>query len=100
MSTSEFEKGYIEGRATGALQALRACLRDLLSLGALPDGNSLVLTEGNSIPLAAQLAAERVEAIASARAICREFDLPNDWSDNLCLADILEKRIVRHLVRK
>ena len=42
--------------------------------------------------------AERREAVAMARRICKEQGVPHDWPDNLHLADVIEKRIYNQLV--
>ena len=41
--------------------------------------------------------AERVEAIAVLRSLCKDFNLNNNWSDELHLADIIEKYIRKSL---
>lgn len=43
--------------------------------------------------------AERGDAIRVLRWLCKRFDLPNDWPDDLYLADIIEKYIERGLAR-
>ena len=45
---------------------------------------------------AEHLIKERVRAIEALREICGEFG-DNDWSDNLHLADIIEKHLRKHL---
>lgn len=42
---------------------------------------------------AAQVIAERRDAIAALRGLCERCGLPNDWPDDLHLADIIEKQI-------
>jgi len=86
--TDEHEQGYIEGKRAALLGVMRSAMRDLA-----------ILCEASTLSYA-QLLAERVEAVAVARALCRAHDLPNDWPDTLNLADIIEKRIARPLVRK
>ena len=41
--------------------------------------------------------AERVEAIAVLRSLCKDFNLNNSWPDELHLADIIEKYIRKSL---
>jgi predicted secreted protein len=45
-----------------------------------------------------QLIIEREEAINTLRDLCREHG-DNDWSDDLHLADIIDKHLGRHLDR-
>ena len=40
---------------------------------------------------------ERHELVVALRKICDEFG-DNDWSDDLCLADVVEKHLSRHLL--
>jgi len=46
----------------------------------------------------AQLLAEREEAIGALRDLCRDCG-DNEWSDDLHLADIIDKHLGRHLDR-
>jgi hypothetical protein len=53
---------------------------------------------GAEYPLtkAAQIIAERRDAIAALRSFCERVGLPNDWPDDLHLADIIEKHIEKY----
>jgi hypothetical protein len=79
------EAGYIEGK--------RRAYIDLLHLAAKGLGYEDPLAE------AASLITEREEAIVILREVCEEHG-DNDWSEDLHLADIIEKHLARHLVRK
>lgn len=46
-----------------------------------------------------RLQQERNETIKIARSICESEDYPNNWPDDLHLADVLEKRIFNQCVR-
>lgn len=45
---------------------------------------------------AASLAKERFETLVKLRELCRDFG-DNDWTDNLHLADVVEKHLGKHL---
>lgn len=45
---------------------------------------------------AKQYAIERTETVHALRELCKEFG-DNDWSDDLHLADVIEKHLARHL---
>lgn len=46
---------------------------------------------------AAALVAERVDAIASLRRLCNEWSIPDNWPDDLHLADIIDKHITPYV---
>jgi len=77
------EQAYTDGSRRAWLSILQESIRQLRG----------------SAPLEAEkLLAERTDAIAMLRLLCAEFG-DNDWSDDLYLADIIEKHLMRH-VRK
>jgi predicted secreted protein len=79
------EAGYVEGK--------RRAYIDLMHLAAKGLGYDYPLAE------AASIITEREEAIAKLRDVCGEHG-DNDWSEDLHLADIIEKHLARHLDRK
>jgi hypothetical protein len=76
------EQDYIAGSNAAWARMLAECLRNL------PSGRP-ELTH-------ASLVSERASAIAALRDLCERFG-DNDWPDNLHLADIIEKHLLRHL---
>lgn len=72
------EAAYILGQKSLARELLSLALKEL-------NGEDLTL-EG--------LIAERVDAIATLRRVCRDLG-DNDWPDNLHLSDIMEKHLIR-----
>jgi predicted secreted protein len=54
------------------------------------------LGEDDPLRKAAVYIAEREQAVAALRELCAEHG-DNDWPDNLHLADIIRKRLGRHL---
>lgn len=79
---TEYEKGYRE--------ATHKVGRDLLM-------TALDLLDPNDIWRdKAALIAERMEAVAVLRRAC-EAHGDNDWPDDLCLGDVIEKHLLRHL---
>ena len=51
---------------------------------------------GPHTPSVARLTAQLEQARAMLRIVCAEFG-DNDWSDDLHLADVIEKHLYRHL---
>ena len=90
MSDSEREAGYIEGRRRSLINMLGLVLREI-------SGEDYESSPEKALIELAKLIREREEAIASARQVCNRFELPNDWPDDLRLADVIEKRIVEAL---
>lgn len=45
----------------------------------------------------AHMAEERAQARRLLKELARELGIPDDWPDNLHLADVIEKRIMRQL---
>jgi len=83
------EQDYIRGSRSAYRFMMLHCMRELD-----------VETDAEKLEQkVAQLAAEREEAIGVLRDICRDCG-DNDWSDDLHLADIIEKHLGRHLDRQ
>jgi hypothetical protein len=80
--TEEQEKQWLSGN--------RAAYRDILlkCAGQLGDDDPL--------RSAAAMIAERHDAIRALRGLCERCEIPNDWPDDLHLADIIEKYIERY----
>ena len=57
------------------------------------------LDDGSPEKTAARLKTERMETIARLRSVCAEHG-DNEWSDELHLADVIEKHLERHLDAK
>lgn len=76
------ETAYEEGRRTAWRRILAECLRQLGYSG----GDRQMV----------QLVLEREEAIAMLRDLCREFG-DNEWTEDLNLADIIDKHLGKHL---
>ena len=74
------EAAYIEGRKSAYRSQLGTILREL-------HGEDLTLE---------RMIAERADAIATLRRICRDHG-DNDWPDDLHLSDIIDKHLHRHL---
>ena len=74
------DAGYEAGRRATWLSVLSTALREL----------------GHDAPEGAALAKERAETVAVLRQLCAEHG-DNDWSDDLHLADVVEKHLARHL---
>ena len=79
---AKIEDGYERDSKMAWLLMLGTVLRNL-------DRNT---TEWN----VARLPAEREMAVSVLRRVCTEHG-DNDWSDNLHLADVIEKHLARHL---
>lgn len=77
------EKDYVRGKRTAYRSIMLSCMREL-EPGA-------VLRE--------RMAAERDEAIAILRNLCKTHG-DNDWSEDLHLADIIDKHLGKHLERQ
>lgn len=77
------EKDYVRGKRTAYRSIMLSCMREL-EPGA-------VLRE--------RMAAERDEAIAILRNLCKTHG-DNDWSKDLHLADIIDKHLGKHLERQ
>lgn len=69
----------------------RAVYRELLSMALSGLGRKDLKAEA--------LVLERAETVALLRRVCAEHG-DNDWSDDLHLADVIEKHLERHLPRK
>lgn len=55
---------------------------------------------GLGVPVAGERTiAERMAVVALLRRLCAEHG-DNDWPDNLHLADVIEKHLVRHMVER
>lgn len=83
IASSDREQGYFEGQRSAWRALLGTCIREL---GYSDDVE------------AAKLAwiTEREATIAQLRMACNTFG-DNDWDNQLHLADIIEKHLVRHL---
>lgn len=78
------EQGHNNGWRMAHSRIMAECMREL----DLPMGDPTLKL--------AQLADERVKAIAALRDLCASFG-DNDWDDDLNLYDIIEKHLARHL---
>jgi len=78
--TENEETAYAQGSKAAWNVMLRTCLREL---------------GGDESPelMAGRLLAERTEAIATLRSIAEDGGGDTDWSDDLHLADIIEKHM-------
>lgn len=76
------EQVYIRGSRAAWLSMLQTCLREL----------------GIDDPEAGKVrwVLEREATVAALRGVCENHG-NNDWSDNLHLADVIEKHLERHL---
>ena len=81
----ENEAAYIMGHRMAHAEMIQKCLGELGYSDPAAQGLSWVL--------------EREAAIARLRDLCQEFG-DNDWTENLHLADIIEKHLGRHLGRE
>lgn len=82
MTPDEHDRAYTEGSRMAWRQMLAECVRQL----------------GYDDPEATKVnwIAEREAAIAALRSACEEFG-DNDWTEQLHLADVIEKHLTRHL---
>lgn len=87
----EKERCYLTGRRTAYVQILRDCVKEL---GYAPGGRHDPAI-GELIKITEWII-EREEAIAVLRMGCQTHG-DNDWPDSLCLADIIDKHLLRHL---
>lgn len=76
------ETAYEEGRRAAWRSILTECLGQL----DYPEGEKRI----------AQLVKEREETISVLRDLCRDFG-DNEWSEDLNLADIIERHLGKHL---
>ena len=74
---------YERGRRRALVGVLGQCLRELRY-------------DTHDYAERGRYVAEREEAIAVLRRACEQFG-DNNWAENLSLADIIEKHLVRHL---
>ena len=54
------------------------------------------LDEDDPLKAAGHLIAGRQDAIAALRGLCERLGIPNDWPDDLYLAEIIEKHVERY----
>jgi hypothetical protein len=80
--TPKEEKVYVEGKRVVWRQLLGEALKAL----------------GGDRKTEAQWLLEREDAIAALRSLCREHG-DNDWTEDLHLADIVNKHLGRHLAK-
>jgi hypothetical protein len=78
------EQSYERGRREATVSMVRSCLR---SLGYKGDEAERV-----------KWIAEREETVATLRSACEEFG-DNDWSNDLHLSDVIDKHLVRPILR-
>jgi len=78
-------EAHEEGYLLGYRAALTAQLNDILAKMGYDGSRTL-----------ADFISEREEAISRLRDACEEHG-DNDWDENLHLADIIEKHLIRHL---
>lgn len=81
-NTSESEVLYQRGRRAASVSMLAKVLDDL----GYEDAEAT----------RAKWIIERERAVAALRDVCRDFG-DNNWSSDLCLADVVEKHLARHL---
>jgi hypothetical protein len=89
-ASDEHEQGYIEGRRRTALNLLSHAIRELTGLEKPEDKPLLELARAIS---------QREETVAALRTLCKDFGFPNDWPDQLHLADVVNKclaPVMRH----
>ena len=81
MTDEQKEQTWLDGNRAAYRAILLECARHL----------------GVDDPLAkaAELVAERQDAIIALRRVCEDLGLDNDWPDDLHLADIIEKHVHR-----
>ena len=65
-------------------------------LGILAEAVSHLGGDDSDAVDSALLVWERQEVVAKLREVCAEFG-DNDWTDDLSLADVIEKHLMRHL---
>lgn len=87
MTDEEVEQAYVRGRQAG----WRAILGEAIGHVVSDEESGLA----HSV-MAAKLAKRLSEAREALRIVCAEFG-DNDWSDDLHLADVIEKHLARHL---
>lgn len=75
------DRWYLEGRKGAFAEILRHCMGQI--------GQT-------QYTIAEVLTVERVETLKMLRQVCERFG-DNDWPDNLHLADVIEKHLMRHL---
>lgn len=82
--TDAEEIAYEQGRLQGWRMLLRECMQGL----------------GFESPEATGLrhTLERTDAVLSLRSLCRDFG-DNDWPDDLCIQDVIDKHLANHLYR-
>ncbi len=80
--TPKQEQIYIQGKKRAYTNVLRVCLAELN-----PDERSQ-----------SSWLEERNDTIVQLRELCAKFG-DNDWSDDLYLADIIEKHLARYLFK-
>lgn len=79
--------GYAEGRRRTLINLLSHTISELTGY-TRPEDNVLVHL--------ARAIEEREEAVAVLREVCKKHG-DNDWTENLHLADVIERHLVRHL---
>lgn len=87
--TTDDDAEYARGRRDAMLTIARAAVFDDAPEAGTPHEIMARLV---------RLESERAAAVAMARELCEEHELPNDWPDTVHLADIIEKRLYRPLV--
>lgn len=90
MPTEESEIDYVRGSKRAWLTMLSECLKHLGY-----DGLRQLGCDDSEISRV-KLVAERSETVLILRSLCKEFG-DNDWSDDLHLADVIEKHLAIHL---
>ena len=71
------EADYLKGQKSAYLSILRECARN-------------VSDEDLSAEL---MAVERAEVVLALRSLCEDFEIPNDWPDDMHLGDVVLKYI-------
>lgn len=82
------ESHYLRGQRSVLIQQLHNILREL-SISYIDDAPQNLMT-------IARLVAEREDAIAALRSVCDDHG-DNDWSEEMHLADIVNKHLKNHL---
>jgi hypothetical protein len=77
------ETAYTQGKRAAWTSMLATCLRNL----------------GYDAPDVAQMVLQREQTLAALRSVCADHG-DNDWSDDLSLADVIEKHLHHHLEQR
>jgi len=87
----QHEAGYIEGRRRTLLNLLRHTLNELHGFADAEDRALLDL---------GRYVAHRGETETALKTLCRDLGISSDWPEGLHQADIVNKYLAPHVVRK